>query len=67
VNELLHKVEVVSRETVETSFQLMRAIKDMSDGDTDLATTYVVEQLAELLSDGSYVYSIRIRLAEAVS
>jgi hypothetical protein len=67
VNELLHKVEVVSRETVETSFQLMRAIKDMSDGDTDLATTYVVEQLAEQLSDGAYVYSIRIRLAEAVS
>jgi hypothetical protein len=45
----------------------MRAIKDMSDGDTDLATTYVVEQLAEQLSDGAYAYSIRIRLAEAVS
>ena len=61
MNTLLHRVDCESRVSVETVDQLIEALTDQT---LDLDVTYVVEVLAETLSDGSVVRSVRIRPAE---
>ena len=56
--------EVDDAETVETVEHLISTVRVFRDAVyTDLATSYRVERLRERLTDGSFVYSIRIREA----
>ena len=56
--------EIDDAETVETVEQLISTVRVFRDAVyTDLATSYRVERLRERLTDGSFVYSIRIREA----
>lgn len=66
-NALLHDVRTEDAETVETARQLSLAVCTLADGeDHDLDDTYVIERIAETLSDGSIARSIRIRKAERI-
>jgi hypothetical protein len=65
-NSLVHKVSVADRHTVEDVQTLRSILADWCEKDDPLDATYVVELLAEELSDRSVAYSVRIRLAERV-
>jgi hypothetical protein len=66
-NTLLHRVEVLASETVETVRQLqgaLGALQGPGRDDRHLSDTLVVELVAETLSDGSVAYALSLRKAE---
>jgi hypothetical protein len=68
VNTLVHRVETLQGETVETVGSLVDTLRSFQGPGRDdrlLDDTYVVELVAETLSDGSSAMSVRIRKAEA--
>jgi len=64
VNTLVHRVETLERETVETVGSLVDVLRSFQGPGRDdrlLDDTYVVELVSETLSDGSSAMSVKIR------
>lgn len=64
VNALMHRVETLESETVETVKALqdaLGAVQGAGRDDRYLDDTYTVDLLCETLSDGSEAFSVRIR------
>lgn len=66
INALVHQVTVIDKATFETADQLKDMLDQRAVETQEFDETYVLEEVKERLSDGSYKYSLRIRLAEPV-
>lgn len=65
-NALVHEVQVIDGITVETTNQLIEAIRQHTGDDLNLSHSYRIELIQERLSDGSLAFEIGIRKAEPV-